>query len=72
MTRYQIALKEAEKILGEDSINEEVSPQVKSLLQTKDNLQKRLDAIDKQRKPIVLQIQEINKKLTLLGQDITA
>ena len=71
MTKYELALKEANRILGDD-LNEEDNPQVKSLLREKENLQKRIDQIDNQRKPLILRMQDINKRLTLLGKDITA
>lgn len=72
MSRYKNALQEAQRLLGETEIQEEVSPQVQSLLNQKASLQKRIDNLDKQRKPLILQMQEINKKLTMLNQDINA
>jgi len=72
MSRYKNALQEARRLLGETEIQEEVSPQIQSLLNQKASLQKRIDALDKQRKPLILQMQEINKKLTMLNQDINA
>lgn len=72
MSRYKNALQEAQRLLGETEIQEEVSPQIQSLLNQKASLQKRIDALDKQRKPLILQMQEINKKLTMLNQDINA
>lgn len=72
MSKYNNALQEARRLLGETEIQEEVSPQIQSLLNQKASLQKRIDALDKQRKPLVLQMQDINKKLTMLNQDINA
>lgn len=72
MSKYNNALQEARRLLGETEIQEEVSPQIQSLLNQKASLQKRIDALDKQRKPLILQMQEINKKLTMLNQDINA
>lgn len=72
MSKYNNALQEARRLLGETEIQEEVSPQIQSLLNQKASLQKRIDALDKQRKPLILQMQEINKKLTTLNQDINA
>ncbi len=72
MSKYNNALQEARRLLGETEIQEEVSPQIQSLLNQKASLQKRIDNLDKQRKPLVLQMQDINKKLTMLNQDINA
>ncbi len=72
MSKYNNALQEARRLLGETEIQEEVSPQIQSLLNQKASLQKRIDNLDKQRKPLILQMQEINKKLTMLNQDINA
>jgi len=72
MSKYNNALQEARRLLGETEIQEEVSPQVQSLLNQKASLQKRIDNLDKQRKPLLLQMQDINKKLTMLNQDINA
>jgi len=72
MSKYNNALQEARRLLGETEIQEEVSPQIQSLLNQKASLQKRIDNLDKQRKPLLLQMQDINKKLTMLNQDINA
>jgi chaperonin cofactor prefoldin len=72
MSKYNNALQEARRLLGETEIQEEVSPQIQSLLNQKASLQKRIDNLDKQRKPLILQMQDINKKLTMLNQDINA
>lgn len=72
MSKYNNALQEARRLLGETEIQEEVSPQVQSLLDRKENLQNRIDALDKQRNPLLLQMQEINKQLIKLKQDINA
>ena len=72
MSKYNNALQEARRLLGETNLKEEVTPQVQSLLDRKENLQNRIDALDKQRNPLLLQMQEINKQLIKLKQDINA
>ena len=69
MTRYEKALQEANRFLGEDDAS---NPQLAQLQKQKLQLQQRIDQIDKQRQPIVLQLQDINKKITQLGGVIDA
>ena len=72
MSKYNNALQEARRLLGETNLKEEVTPQVQSLLDRKENLQNRIDALDKQRNPLLLQMQEINRQLIKSKQDINA
>jgi chaperonin cofactor prefoldin len=68
MTRYEKALEEANRFLGEaDSVN----PQMTNLLNQKKTLELQISRIDKQRSPLVLRLQDLNKAITKLGGDIT-
>jgi len=70
MTRYEQAIERVNQLLGEEPLAEEVSPQVQTLLNQKIQLQKRIDALDAQRKPLIIQMSQLNTRLTQQGQDV--
>lgn len=75
MTRYEQAIERVNKLLGEDNLEEadikETDPRIKSLQNQKETLQKSIEILDKQRKPLILRLQDINKQLTQLGQEVS-
>lgn len=75
MTRYEQAIERVNQLLGEDNLDEadvkETDPRIKSLQNQKELLQKQIETLDKQRKPLVLRLQDINKQLTQLGQEVS-
>lgn len=74
MTRYEQAIERVNQLLGEDNLEEadvkETDPMIKSLQNQKETIQKQIDSLDKQRKPLMLRLQDINKQLTLKGQEV--
>ena len=75
MTRYEQAIERVNQLLGEDNLEEadvkETDPMIKSLQNQKETIQKQIDTLDKQRKPLMLRLQDINKQLTLKGQEVS-
>lgn len=75
MTRYEQAIERVNQLLGEDNLEEadvkETDPMIKSLQNQKETIQKQIDSLDKQRKPLMLRLQDINKQLTLKGQEVS-
>lgn len=75
MTRYEQAIERVNQLLGEDNLEEadvkETDPRIKSLQNQKELLQKQIETLDKQRKPLMLRLQDINKQLTLAGQEVS-
>ena len=67
--RYNRAIEEVSRLLGEDSTD---NPKIAALNSQKEQIQKRIDALDAQRKPLVLQLQQINIQLTQAGAQIQA
>ena len=68
MTRYERALEEANRFLGEVAT---VNPQMTNLLIQKKSLEDQIGRIDKTRGPLVIRLQDLNKAITKLGGDIT-
>lgn len=75
MTRYEQAIERVNQLLGEDNLEEadvkETDPMIKSLQNQKETIQKQIDTLDKQKKPLMLRLQDINKQLTLKGQEVS-
>lgn len=63
MTIYERALQRAEEILQEDGTNPQLDALNKQIVQ----LQAQISQLDKQREPLVLRLQDLNKKKTQLG-----
>lgn len=63
MTIYERALQKADELLKEDGTN----PQLDALTKQKVQLQAQIAQLDKQREPLVLRLQDLNKRITQLG-----
>lgn len=63
MTIYERALQKADELLKEDGTN----PQLDALTKQKTQLQAQIAQLDKQREPLVLRLQDLNKRITQLG-----
>jgi peptidoglycan hydrolase CwlO-like protein len=63
MTIYERALQKADELLKEDGTN----PQLDALNKQKVQLQAQIAQLDKQREPLVLRLQDLNKRITQLG-----
>lgn len=69
MTKYEKALAEANRFLGEA---DDQNPQIINIQKQITNLENRLEPIDRQRNQIILQIQNLKKQLIQLGGTTTA
>ena len=69
MSRYDEAMKKARHFLGEDDTT---NPQVTSIQSQIEAKQAQVDALDKQRAQLVLQIQQLKTQATNLGGIVSA